>query len=155
MPAILLTVLAMSLSSGELSGKTSQGIRVQRIGVSAIEAKTADVPLSFAGQQVTGQLKGTLTVTQSIDVDDGWFASVDDLRARLRQSWCPPRFTPRGEIIFNSGRNVSASLGIGSLSDQAVTQINLTYRLNNSGRSQPLTIHCRMKGITYPQKTRQ
>lgn len=156
MPAILLTVLLIASDSFGVTtvDRSLQGLSVQRITVSAIEAKTATVPLSFDGQQVAGQIKGTLTVTQNVDIDEGQFADLEDLRVRLRQLWCPPSFVPHGEMTFSAGRNVSADLGIGSLIKPVVARIDLTYRRDSDGHSQPLTIYCTEKRIaTCTQKT--
>lgn len=143
----IFVLLAAGLGSpvSEASKGINRGIDVQQVTVSAIEAKIAEMPLSFDGQQVVGQLKGTLTVVQAVNIDDGQFASVDDLRIRSRQLWCPPNFTPRGKITFSAGRSLSANLGTGSLTDQAVARIDLTYRRSNDGSSQTLVVHCNEK----------
>ena len=153
MLAILWVALTISLLSGDSLGGASEGVSVQRITVSAIGAKTARMPLSFDGQEVMGQIKGTLTVVQTIDIDEGQFANVGDLRARLRQAWCPPSFRPSGEITFSAGRNVSANLGVGSLANQIVSRIDLTYQRTRDGSSQPLTIHCSNKKVVCIAKT--
>lgn len=157
MPAILLTMLIASNSLGVATvDRSLQGISVQQITVSAIEAKTATVPLLFDGQQIAGQIKGTLTVTQTVDVDEGQFADVEDLRVRLRQLWCPPSFEPHGEMTFSAGRNISANLGTGSLTNPVVARIDLTYQRDSDGHSQPLTIHCTKKKVaTCIKKTCQ
>lgn len=142
---IILLAAGLGDSVSEASKGINKGIDVQQVTVSAIEAETAEMPLSIDGQRVVGQLKGTLTVTQAVNIDDGQFSSVDDLRARSRRLWCPPNFTPRGEIAFSAGRSVSASLGKGSLTDRAVVRIDLIYQRGNDGYSRQLVVHCSEK----------
>ena len=127
---VALLAVGCLLSWATLAVSAEKFHKIVRADIRSIEAGVVTIPATFNnGESSTiyeAKVKGTLVLTdhQKIDVT---IPTTEDYKQYASQyakdNYCASNLT--GTLTFNAGRNISIDIGTGSLSDKAVTVIEL------------------------------
>lgn len=120
--------ISMSISA---SGTDRDNLTLAEIQISAIEGKTAVIPIFIDGEEHRAKVKGVLSLSTVKTGNDQSFAALEDLESYVVNNYCPPQYVPSGAREFNAGRSISLQLQEGTLSAAQVVRLKIIYRYHD------------------------